>query len=423
VGSTYGYGYRIDYDRLKTPEEMEADRRAREQAIANTIANDYHMDLQIFFPIPGFTTGRGFSWSLHPWSYALSAKGHILEFGFMLSILKDHVGPCAENPSTGTRPFSCQRKDRDTWQYIFFGTPIRVIAPITFWAYFDLAFHFNYLYWMDKKEGRSTTHEFRGLFERPSLSLRRRALCAHVVPRGRACRGSVQGSASDLRGADHDAIEHRPAATVIFEVGSRIRLGVGGEVWLGSHKKDDGTTPLNRELKGDYTVFLGTLSVRWRERGVFSGSRTRRTNGADVPSDPFVPRFFEKGGLSMTHCALFRSLSKMRSQRHSPGSLARTLRASMVVALGMLPLGCMTYVPPPAQAQQSALAAPADTSVRSGGTAITASAPSSTSAATRASTSKHASATPRAFRRLRRVQARCLHDPSACKSTRWGCCR
>jgi hypothetical protein len=84
MGSTYGRGYRIDYYRMKTPAELEAERRARAAAIDATLKNDYQMDLQIYFPIPGLTTARGFSWSLYPWSWAFgSRKSFILELGFL----------------------------------------------------------------------------------------------------------------------------------------------------------------------------------------------------------------------------------------------------------------------------------------------------------------------------------------------------
>jgi hypothetical protein len=165
LGSTYGRGYRIDYYRMKSPAELEAERRARDEALKATLKNDYQMDLQVYFPVDGLTTARGFSWSLYPWSWAFGdRKNWILELGFAVSSIYDSVGPCAVDAATGNRPTSCKREDRDRWHYIYFGTPIRFIAPITMWAYFDLTFNFNYLYWMDQKETRHTPHDFRALF-------------------------------------------------------------------------------------------------------------------------------------------------------------------------------------------------------------------------------------------------------------------
>jgi hypothetical protein len=61
-----------------------------------------------------------------------------------------------------------------------------------------------------------------------------------------------------------DTLEHRPSGTIVFDLNKQMRLGVGAEVWLGKLTKGDDAAPLSRGFKGDYKLYLGTLSIRWK---------------------------------------------------------------------------------------------------------------------------------------------------------------
>ena len=143
LGSTYGSDYRVDHYRVKSADEMAAEDRQRQASISQTAANEYQMDVQIYWPQDGYTTASGFSWALVPWSWG-SADSFVVELGFLWTRLHDYV--ChAEMAATVS----------ERCVYSNFGSPLRVAVPVTPYAVLDLQWDLNWLALADDEHGVS----------------------------------------------------------------------------------------------------------------------------------------------------------------------------------------------------------------------------------------------------------------------------
>lgn len=131
LGSSYGVDYRVDYYRVKSPEEIAAEDAARSQAIDDTAANEYQMDVQIFWPHDDDSKAKGWSWSVWPFSWTTDY------FTAEVGILMERIsGPFCKDPMT---------MELRGCRYSNFGTPIRIAVPITRFALADIQWDANWL--------------------------------------------------------------------------------------------------------------------------------------------------------------------------------------------------------------------------------------------------------------------------------------
>lgn len=147
LGSTYGPGYRIDYYRAKSSEELAADAAARDAAIQGAAENEYQTDLQIFWPQEGLGTAKGYIFSTYPFSWSFDPV--TVDLGFVFA---DVVGQC------GPERTSSNGKCR----YENLGMPLRVSVDIASMALLDLQVDLNfYGLFGDEEENRSYAHPVR----------------------------------------------------------------------------------------------------------------------------------------------------------------------------------------------------------------------------------------------------------------------
>ncbi|HUH04291.1 MAG TPA: hypothetical protein VML75_19975 [Kofleriaceae bacterium] len=132
---------RYHYYREKSEAEKQRDAETRAGMVGAAMAHEYQMDLQIYWPQgDGLTQGRGFSWSITPFTWTSREPGEPIgwsfELAFLLSHIRGDVGPMDE--MTG---------DRQSQSYSNFGMPIRFVVPVTRLGYLDVQYDWNWLGW------------------------------------------------------------------------------------------------------------------------------------------------------------------------------------------------------------------------------------------------------------------------------------
>jgi hypothetical protein len=143
MGSTYGSDYRVDYYRVKSPEELAAEDASRQQSINAAADNEYQMDVQIYWPQEGHTTATGFSWEITPWVWG-NADSFLFELGFLWTRVRDDVCPSVADPAVLERCL-----------YSNFGMPLRFTVPMSRFLTFDLQWDLNWLALADDEHGLS----------------------------------------------------------------------------------------------------------------------------------------------------------------------------------------------------------------------------------------------------------------------------
>ena len=161
LGTQYGYGYQIDYYRMKSSEEMAAEAAARSDAIDSTAANMYQFDLR-FYVSPDFakgqSNGEGFSMTLYPFSWSFGdSRDWIFEFGFQWASiyggLKDkRVTPTVAGVDANNNPILADSGRRE-FTYTNVGMPFRFVIPITSFLYLDNQWDLNFLWLFNADEG------------------------------------------------------------------------------------------------------------------------------------------------------------------------------------------------------------------------------------------------------------------------------
>jgi hypothetical protein len=168
VGSEYGYGYRIDYYRMKSSEEMAQEAAAREEAIDATASNEYQFDLRFYVRDDrwgGYSNGEGFILTLFPWSWG--DGGWVFEFGFQVAYVYGLLKPGAPSDTpadTGGQPANSNTglpaDSREQYQYTNVGMPFRLIVPILSpWVYLDNEWDVNFLWVFGKEEGKHDSYD------------------------------------------------------------------------------------------------------------------------------------------------------------------------------------------------------------------------------------------------------------------------
>jgi hypothetical protein len=137
LGSSYGTDYRVDYYRMKSAEEMAAEDAAAAETINATAENEYQMDVQIYLPQDGYTTARGFSWEITPWSYQYERFG--FEVGFLLARVTDDI--CPTIGADGTKDMNA----KVACTYSNFGSPLRLMYSVGSFATASLSWDLNWL--------------------------------------------------------------------------------------------------------------------------------------------------------------------------------------------------------------------------------------------------------------------------------------
>lgn len=150
MGSYYGYGYRIDYYRMKSSEEMAAESEARAQAIDETASNDYQFDLRFYIRpdfLKGQSNGDGFSLTLFPASWSFGEdRDWLFEFGFQWAWIWGELS----DTSLGAKA---------EFEYLNIGMPLRFIVPITSFMYLDNQWDLNFLWMFGADEGRRDCYD------------------------------------------------------------------------------------------------------------------------------------------------------------------------------------------------------------------------------------------------------------------------
>ena len=137
TGSTYHYGpgytYKVDWYQYKSPEEMQAQKEAYNEAVDGTFKNYYQFDLQFFVKSP-YSDFEGVLLTLYPWSWSFGSGGRwIFEFGFQ-------GGMIWGTADKGGQPHE--------YRYSSMGMPFRLIVPIVGqWLLLDNTWSWNWL-WM-----------------------------------------------------------------------------------------------------------------------------------------------------------------------------------------------------------------------------------------------------------------------------------
>ncbi len=143
LGSEYGPGYRIDYYRLKSPEELAREEAAREATVDAAAANEYQTSLHLFFPVGGTGDTHGYLFETYPLSFNLGSAA-ALEFGFGFSSVRSKCGP-EMNGGVGT----CRSRS--------ISMPTRLLVDIASFALFEAQFDLNFMAFGD--DGRVTTYD------------------------------------------------------------------------------------------------------------------------------------------------------------------------------------------------------------------------------------------------------------------------
>ncbi len=163
LGTEYGYGYRVDYYRMKSSEEMAAEAAARDDAIDATASNMYQFDLR-FYLKPDFlkdqANGEGFSLTLYPFSWSFGdQRDWVFEFGFqwasiygglMDKRLKGIAGPGGVDVNGNPLPADPGQRE---FTYTNVGMPFRFVIPITSFLYLDNQWDMNFLWLFGADEG------------------------------------------------------------------------------------------------------------------------------------------------------------------------------------------------------------------------------------------------------------------------------
>ena len=142
LGSEYGPGYRIDYYRIKSPEELAAEEAQRDATVDAAAANEYQTNLYIFWPMDGLGDTGGYIFETYPFSMSFDAL--TLEFGLGFSSLRSRCGPELHG-GTG----ACRSRS--------FSIPTRLNVDIASIALWDIQFDLNMLAFGD--DGRATTYD------------------------------------------------------------------------------------------------------------------------------------------------------------------------------------------------------------------------------------------------------------------------
>ncbi len=142
LGSDYGPGYRIDYYRMKSPEEMAYEEAQREATVDAAAANEYQTDLKVFFPVAGTGDTRGYIFETYPASF--NAGRFTFDIGFGMTHIRSKCGPEMKGGvgRCGTDSISI---------------PFRTSFDIAGIAILDLQFDMNFLAFDD--DTRSTTYD------------------------------------------------------------------------------------------------------------------------------------------------------------------------------------------------------------------------------------------------------------------------
>lgn len=82
LGTEYGPGYRVDYYRMKSYEELASDERDRDAVMDATADNDYQTDLRLYIPTAGVSTATGFSFETYPLSWTFGSTSVDLGLAF-----------------------------------------------------------------------------------------------------------------------------------------------------------------------------------------------------------------------------------------------------------------------------------------------------------------------------------------------------
>lgn len=163
LGSQYGYGYRIDYYRMKSSEEMAQEAAAREEAIDATASNMYQFDLR-FYIKPDFVkdqaNGEGFSLTLYPFSWSFGDdRDWVFEFGFQWAsiyggLMDKRLKGNTTAPGTDAygNPLPADNGKRE-FTYTNVGMPFRFVIPITSFLYIDNQWDMNFLWLFGADEG------------------------------------------------------------------------------------------------------------------------------------------------------------------------------------------------------------------------------------------------------------------------------
>lgn len=146
LGSDYGPGYRIDYYRYKTTEELAAEEAEREATVDAAAANEYQTNLYIFWPTDGLGDTAGYIFETYPLSMNFDAL--TLEFGLGFSSVRSKCGP-EMNGGVGR----CRSRS--------FSMPTRLNVDIAGMALFDIQFDLNFLAFGDDARATTYDHGFR----------------------------------------------------------------------------------------------------------------------------------------------------------------------------------------------------------------------------------------------------------------------
>lgn len=146
LGSEYGPGYRIDYYRYKSPEELAAEEADREATVDAAAANEYQTNLYLFWPMEGLGDTSGVIFETYPLSMNFDAL--TLEFGLGFSSVRSRCGP-EMNGGTG----KCYSRS--------FSIPTRLNVDIAAIALWDIQFDMNFLAFGDDAPRTTYDHGFR----------------------------------------------------------------------------------------------------------------------------------------------------------------------------------------------------------------------------------------------------------------------
>lgn len=147
LGSEYGPGYRVDYYRLKSPEEMAREEAAREATVDAAAANEYQTDLKIFFPA-GDDLGDTIGYVFETYPLSLNADAFTFDFGFGMSHVRSRCGP-EMNGGTGR----CSSNS--------LSIPMRASVDIAGVALLDMQLDLNFLAFGEDSRATTYDHGFR----------------------------------------------------------------------------------------------------------------------------------------------------------------------------------------------------------------------------------------------------------------------
>ena len=120
LGTEYGPGYRIDYYRNYTSQELADMRAAREAAGDDVLSSSFSLDFTYYLPVGGFGKAQGYSLEVTPLTIAFDDEQEFgMEIAFSWSSFGDHLGPVSS--TTGGSGPGVQLDRR----YNNLGVPIR----------------------------------------------------------------------------------------------------------------------------------------------------------------------------------------------------------------------------------------------------------------------------------------------------------